>query len=81
MRRIAGHGLLNTAHFIRAQVLVAYGSQEEVELEAISVHLPKASADVRLRAVNQTHRRELTASEVRRGLAEPIDLSGSRLCI
>ena len=49
-----------------------------VDLETIPVHLPKANADVRLRAVNLTHRRRLTAFEALRGLTEPIGLSGLR---
>ncbi len=49
-----------------------------VDLEAVPDYVPKADADVRLRTTDHTHRRPLAAFEVRRGLAEPMGLSGLR---
>ncbi len=53
-------------------------ANETVALEAGPDYLPKADADVRLRAVDHTHRRGLAVFEALRGLTEPTGLSGLR---
>jgi hypothetical protein len=68
-RRDPASKIFHLNHPVLWQSLADFPSfrQATVDLEAIPVPRPKADGDVRLRAVNETHRRRLTAFEALRG--------------